>query len=251
MPFPSDETTPPVTKTYLVLMRSPPSSRPVRLPANPTRCRPRSSPPRLLPPRSRVRPPATAAAPATPRARAATGAARPAHGASRPETRRCRGASGRPARRLGRRGWGSARKYEPLAVLRHGDLDRVGVRGRPGRQGVGQRRDPAPRPVEQGGEHPVHVLGRHQRLVALHVDVDVRRHLSGDLSDAVGPARGRPERSAWALRRPPDRLAIRSSSVATITRSTRRAAVAAFHTWTTMGTPARGARGLPGNRVEA
>ena len=45
--------------------------------------------------------------------------------------------------------------------------------------------------------------------------------------------------------------AIRSSSVATTTRSSRFAERAASHTCSTMGLPARGERGFPGNRMDA
>ena len=49
----------------------------------------------------------------------------------------------------------------------------------------------ASRAVDHRGDRAVDVLGRHQRLVPLHVQVDVGRNPAGDLGDAVGAARRR------------------------------------------------------------
>ena len=60
MPFPRDETTPPVTNTYFALMRAPPSSSASLFrPGEILGCRRRSSPPPPRPPRSSIPPRAT------------------------------------------------------------------------------------------------------------------------------------------------------------------------------------------------
>ena len=141
----------------------------------------------------------------------------------------------------------SARPSPATATLTvFGSAPAVG--GRPDRE----RRDGAAAGREQRLDGAVDVLRRHERLVALEVHVRVggkrARHFGHAIRAALPPPDEVIRASPPAAR---TQAAIRSSSVATTTRSSRFAERAASHTCSTMGLPARGERGFPGNRMDA
>ena len=123
-------------------------------------------------------------------------------------------------------GIGAREKYSASPRRSRDDLDDVRVR-----ELVADRERPAERCVissdgsaSSGCDDGVDRRGLDERLVALDVDDDVAGQLARDFGDAVGAACGGRRASSPRRRRTPrPRRAMRSSSVATITRVARRA----------------------------
>ena len=242
-------------KTYFVLMTPPPLFRRLdslnALGQSPPACPRRRSRPPLPRPRSYNPPRATGAAPATPPARAARAAAPPPPPASTPGRRRCRGASGTPARRCGSRESPSARSRAPVRPAATATLTVLGSPAASGARPRSQRRDGPARAASSAATARSMFSRRHQRLVPLEVQVRVGRQCSAPPRPR-GPFRSPLAGDVMTASPPASRThaAMRESSVATTTRSTFRPP-RGLPTCRTMGRPARGARGFPGNLTEA
>ncbi len=118
-------------------------------------------------------------------------------------------------------GMAAREKYRARPSSATATLTVSGSRGPGRRERPGERRDRPARAGEQRRHDPVDVFGRHQRFVPLHVHVYVGRHCTERLRHAVRSARRRGRRHDGLAAASRTQSAIRASSVATSTRSTR------------------------------
>ena len=155
--------------------------------------------------------------------------------------------------RLRKNGIGEREKYSAkprrsmTTLTTFGSTDVVGAL-----KSLAERRHQQRRIVSERLDRFVDGVGLDERFVSLEVDDEVAVERRGHFGDAIGA--GCVSRARQPRRRRRNcrtASAMRSSSVATMTASTLRAAAARRYTCSIIGRPAMSASALPGKRVDA